>query len=73
MTPAIGFYPKLKAVANGYFELFNGLDFETIDKAAKLQATRGDEAARRFLESLKSKGQQASKTDGDVSKSWQAA
>jgi hypothetical protein len=56
MNHAINFYPKLKAVANGYYELFKGLDFETIDKAAKLQATRGNEAARKFLEAVKGEG-----------------
>jgi hypothetical protein len=54
MNHSINFYPKLKTVLNGHWELINGLGFETIDKAAKLQATRGNDAARRFLEAQKS-------------------
>jgi hypothetical protein len=51
MNHSINFYPKLKAALNGHWELLKGLDFETIDKAAKLQATRGNESALKFLHS----------------------
>jgi hypothetical protein len=50
VNQATNMFKKLKSVANGYFEMFDNLDFEQIDKAAKIQATQGDAAARKFVE-----------------------
>ena len=60
MKPPLSFYPVLtKSLGLGAKSLLTGLSFDDIDNAAKIQATKGNEAAFKFLQAFQLKSKAA--------------
>ena len=60
MKSALTFHPALtKSLGYGAETLLTGLSFDDIDAAAKLQATKGNEAAFKFLQAFQTKSKAA--------------